>query len=275
MTTSIASNRPTPTCDLPESAITLASPNTAVWDRVWKHQPADARDDELIARERRSARWSLFVEYMGEHFGSITGLRTIELGSGRGDLSALLAQEGADVTLLDASEKALAQARHRFKRLGLRANFIKGNIFSWQGGASCDFDVALSSGVIEHFVEQTRTDIIDAHRRAVRPGGMVVISVPHAHCLPYRLWKSYLQLRGWWPYGLEIPYSRRELVRRAKEAGLTDPRGHCVEFWHSVSANLIKPFLKIPVDWMGRRSVWDSVMGSTLVLFARREACPE
>ncbi len=252
-----------------------ASPNTAIWDRVWDHQPADARDDQLIARERRSARWSLFVERMGEHFGSISGLRTIELGSGRGDLSALLAQEGADVTLLDASDKALAQARHRFKRLGLQANFIKGDIFSWPDHSHCDYDVALSSGVIEHFVDQTRTAIIDAHRRAVRPGGMVVISVPHAHCLPYRLWKSYLQLRGWWPYGLEIPYTRRELVRRAREAGLTDPRGHCVEFWHSVSAHLIKPFLKVPVDWMGRRSVWDSIMGSTLVLFAQREAGSE
>ena len=52
--------------------------------------------------------------YLNNAFGRIKGLNTIELGSGRGDLSVLLAERGANVTLLDASDAALEQARERF-----------------------------------------------------------------------------------------------------------------------------------------------------------------
>ena len=122
-----------------------------VWDRLWRHVPSAARDDELLTRERRSPRWSLFVARLEATFGSLVGLRTIELGSGRGDLSVLLAERGADVTLFDASDVGLDQARRRFDRRNLPASFVRGDLLGpldeWTG----QFHVALSSGVIEHF----------------------------------------------------------------------------------------------------------------------------
>ncbi|RME40873.1 MAG: class I SAM-dependent methyltransferase [Planctomycetota bacterium] len=241
-----------------------------VWDRVWTHRPDDARDDELIERERRSARWAWVERSLLARFGTMRGLRTIELGSGRGDLSVLLAERGAEVTLLDASPKALSQAQHRFARRDVPARFEEGDLFVPDERHLGAYDVALSSGVIEHYAGRTRTDSIAAHLRVLRPGVLIVISVPHARCPTYRLWKAYLSLRGWWPYGREIPYTRRELSRRARAAGVEGVEVVAVEFLHSVSAHLLKPFARRNVDWMGRRCFLDGTIGSTLLLFGRR-----
>ncbi len=196
----------------------------AVWDRLWRQRPPDARDATLIARERRSPRWRTIVAKLEAWFGTLAGLRTIELGSGRGDLSALLGQRGARVTLLDTSDRALAQARHRFDRMRLKAEFVQADMLGALDRVREPFDVALSSGVIEHFTSQDRTRAVRAHYDVLRRGGATIISVPHAWCLPYRMWKSYLELRGWWPYGMELPYSTRELSRRAFGAGINPHR---------------------------------------------------
>jgi 2-polyprenyl-3-methyl-5-hydroxy-6-metoxy-1,4-benzoquinol methylase len=244
----------------------------AVWDRLWHHRHSDAKDDALLARERRNPRWAAIVERLEATFGSIEGLRTIELGSGRGDLSALLAQHGATVTLLDASEKALAQARDRFTRMGLSAGYECGDMLEALDSSYERFDVALSSGVIEHFKGGDRTRAVRAHFDALRPGGVAVISVPHAWCVPYRIWKLYLELRGWWPYGMEMPYSVPELTRRARAAGFARTETHCSGLWQSVGDHWGRTFLKAAPDWVDRRSLLDGVMGLTLVMFGWRGA---
>ena len=212
---------------------TLHSPKAAgpeVWNRLWRYLPSDAKDDALLAREERSGRWALIEERLKATFGSIDGLRTVELGSGRGDLSVLLARRGAGVTLLDASESALAQAQRRFERLGLPAQYETADILGTPNAYRERFDVALSSGVAEHFKGDDRTHVVHAHFEALRPGGLAVISVPNARCIPYRLRKRYLELRGWWPYGMELPYSRRELLRRARRAGFGRTEAVCMRF---------------------------------------------
>jgi SAM-dependent methyltransferase len=203
-------------------------------------------------------------------FGAVDGLHTIELGSGRGDLSALLAERGAKVTLLDTSDLALGQARRRFERLGLQATYERGDLFDMCAGRRGCFDVALSSGVIEHFRDEERTHAVRAHSDALRRGGIAVISVPNARCVPYRLWKLYLELRGWWPYGFERPYTRSEMLRRAKEAGLTDLEACCSGFWQSVGDHWGRSLLGRGPDWVDRTSCLDSVMGMSLILFGRR-----
>jgi 2-polyprenyl-3-methyl-5-hydroxy-6-metoxy-1,4-benzoquinol methylase len=209
--------------------------NAPDWDRLWRHQPSDARDEQLLQRERRSLRWASVVSHLEATFGSIDNLRTIELGSGRGDLSALLAERGADVTLVDSSERALAQARQRFDRLGLPARFESADLFRAREAFRGRFHVALSSGVIEHFCGEERTRAIRAHCEVLRSGGLAVISVPNAWCLSYRARKLYLELRGWWPYGQELPYTRREIIRRAKEAGFARIEAGAMRFPRSIA----------------------------------------
>lgn len=243
---------------------------TQVWDRLWTHRPSDEKDARLLDRELRSPRWSLVVDRLEKTFGSIAGLRTIELGCGRGDLSALLARKGARVTLFDRSTSALREARRRFARLELPAAYHHGDMLGALDGHHARYDVALSLGVVEHFRGRERTHVIGAHHRVLRPGGMAIISVPHAWCLPYRVWKSYLEIRGWWPYGMEQPYTKAEMTRRARKAGFGRVETHALGFWQSVGDQWIKQLTARRPDWVDWRSRLDDAMGLVLLMFAWR-----
>ncbi len=246
-----------------------AATGDVVWDRLWRDEPSRAKDNALLARERAGPRFSEMVAKLTARFGAIEGLRTIELGSGRGDLSILLAELGARVTLVDTSARALEQARARFDRLGLSAELREADLFDVPAAVK-NFEVALSSGVIEHFRGDDRTQAIRAHYGVVRSGGMAVISVPHARCVPYRIWKKYLELRRWWPYGMEIPYRKRELAGRAEAAGFLQTEVRCTGFLQSLGGQCIQPLWGRRPGWSDRTSWLDSVLGLTLVLYARR-----
>lgn len=245
-----------------------------VWERLWRKVPSADRDDALLARERSGPRWGAIVARLANAFGRIEGLRAIELGSGRGDLSVLLAERGARVTLLDASPTALHQARRRFERLGLTADFVEADMFDPPSDLRDRFDVALSSGVIEHFAGVQRTWAVGAHVGVLRPGGLAAISVPHAACPPYRMWKLYLELRGRWPYGFERPYGMREIRRRAREAGLECVEAEALALWHSLSAHWARGLFRLDVDWANRRSRLDRYWGLILMLFGRKAVGP-
>ena len=250
----------------------IGATGDAVWDRIWSRPPSAEKDATILARELRSRRWSLITDRLTREFGSLQDLRTIELGSGRGDLSVLLAQQGARVTLLDANDSALSRARTRFEALGLTADYVKGDLLAPDASWSSRFDVSLSSGVIEHFRGEDRTEAVRAHHVALRSGGLAVVSVPYAWCVPYRIWKCYLELRSWWPYGMEIPYSRRELRRCAARVGFADAETWTMGFlqslgvhwWQRVVAGGRRP------DWADSNCRLDSMMGLVLLLFARR-----
>ncbi len=243
---------------------------TPVWERVWKHVPDDAKDDAALTREREGPRWACMVDAMVETFGTLEGLRTVELGSGRADLSVLLAERGAKVTLIDQSDKALDLARQRFDRLGLSAEYREGDLLDPGKLVDEGFDVSLSYGVIEHFKHDSRTKTMQTHHDVLRPGGMAVIGVPNSNCPQYRVWKAYLELRGWWPYGMEIPYSRRELQRRAEQVGFVDCRIPCTGFWQALGDQWGRSILGRGPDWSQKRSMWDSWFGFSLLFLGWR-----
>ena len=264
----------TATCAVVESPASFDPSSESVWDRLWRYQPSDDKDDALLLRERRGPRWQLVARRLEDTFGRIAGLRTIELGSGRGDLSVMLAQQGAQVTLMDRSDRALDAARKRFERLGLSAQFEKGDLLTGQDRWNRDFDVSLSIGVIEHFKGDERTRVLATHFDVLKPGGLSMVSVPHARCPPYRLWKSYLEFRGWWPYGMELPYSKHELRRRAGAAGFRRIETHTMGFWQSVGSLWGKRLYDRWPDWGHVRSRLDGSMGWVLVMLAHRDALP-
>lgn len=241
-----------------------------VWRRVWRHAATPAKDDALIERERRSPRFTAILDRIDAIFGGPRGLRTIELGSGRGDLSVLLARMGARVTLLDFTDAALDSARERFDRLGLAADYVQADMLGDRSAWDGQFDISLSSGVIEHFAGPDRIATVKAHFHALRPGGMAMISVPNAWCVSYRAWKAWLELRGWWPYGMEIPYTRRELQRLTQQAGFESVTTSTFGFWQSLGDHWGRSIFKCNVDWAEKNSFLDRVQGMTLLAFARR-----
>ncbi|NOS99186.1 MAG: class I SAM-dependent methyltransferase [Phycisphaerales bacterium] len=246
------------------------SPHRSVWDDIWRQPGLQTKDERVLDRERRGPRWALINAAVETEFGKISGLRTIELGSGRGDLSTLLAGKGADVTLVDVSAPALQHAESRFQRHRLSARFVQADIRCDLVDLHGRFDVATSLGVIEHFRGSMRDRVIRAHYNLLRPGGVCIIGVPNAACPPYRLWKLYLETVRWWPYGMEIPYTRRELGSRARRSGFERIDVQCTGFWQSVGDFWCGGLAHRHMDWANVRSRCDRWWGANLLLIARR-----
>jgi hypothetical protein len=66
---------------------------------------------------------------------------------------------------------------------------------------------------------------------------------------------------------MELPYTRRELIHRARTAGFARTEVICAAFWQSLSAHWGRSLLGCNVDWDDRPSRLDRVMGLMLLLF--------
>jgi len=192
----------------------------AGWDDVWGRAGAVSGGADVPGSDRDDPRWVRIRRTLDEADLDPTVLRTVELGAGRGDYSTLFASIGSAATLIDLSPIALNAARERFADLHLPATFLEADLFRLPQRLTGSFDVSLSFGLVEHFRGGRQMAVAAAHARLVRPGGLVIISVPYAMCLPYRLQKFYLEVRGWWPYPDEYPLSRGALRGLARAAGL-------------------------------------------------------
>lgn len=217
------------------------------WDRVYAQPDARLAADRL-ARERGRQRWTRLRDHLRQTYGT-RRLRCVELGAGEGDLSVLLVQQGHDVTLVDFSDAALEAAKRRFAALGLKANFVKADLFAFAQEHGGEFDVAVSLGVAEHFSGAKRQRIIAAHALVLNDGGTAFISVPNKRCLPYRLWKLYLEARGMWRYGYEAPFTPGELRKVARQSGLN----RCATYQSGFAASVDGCLLELAT---GRRRGW-------------------
>jgi SAM-dependent methyltransferase len=132
------------------------------------------------------------------------GIRVLEAGSGRGMISALLAERGYDVTLLDTSKEALEISREvfRVRHCGFRA--IQGSIFAVPVPDRF-YDVVWNAGVLEHFYFHEQVEAIRELVRALKPGGLLITLNPSARGWVYRTGKVVAELRGKWAVGQEFP----------------------------------------------------------------------
>jgi 2-polyprenyl-3-methyl-5-hydroxy-6-metoxy-1,4-benzoquinol methylase len=246
-----------------------------IWRDVWQHtQLTEEGVRKTLRREQRTLRWKAIRAAFTAHFGSLQGVRTIELGAGTGDISLLLALEGAEPTLLDANEQALGLAKFKFAVAGLEPVCTVGDFLALDTSLRGAFDVAVSYGTVEHFAGSDREQACRAHAEAIRPGGMVAISVPNAHCLPYRLNKWQLEARGAWPWGLELPYTRAELGRIAERIGLEHCHIHGSSFLRDWDQFLFNPLTQRIERFTGfhfeRKTPLDRWWGHALTLIGRK-----
>lgn len=200
----------------------MDSKNTAEqWGLVWQDASSKLRERVFsIETIQRGMVWSLIGRWLGPaDWGSV---KTIEIGAGAGTVSAVFARHGARVTVLDYATEAHKVSSELFEHLGFQHESVLANALDLPDHLLGRYDVAMSYGLAEHFEGPDRTKIIKAHFDLVRPGGLVVISVPNRHCWPYRFWKAAREARGRWHYGLEIPFSRGELLDICRNLGIAD-----------------------------------------------------
>jgi SAM-dependent methyltransferase len=97
----------------------------------------------------------------------------LDVASGEGYGSALLAQVATSVVGLEIAADAVEHARGAYQRKNLR--FVQGDARKMELPAAC-VDVVVSFETIEHFAEQE--EFLKEVRRVLRPGGMFVVSTP-------------------------------------------------------------------------------------------------
>ncbi|MBQ0821916.1 class I SAM-dependent methyltransferase [Microvirga sp. HBU67558] len=100
----------------------------------------------------------------------------LDAGAGASHLpDALLAEGFSNITVLDISAAALAKTRARLGDKGQTVRFIVADLAAWKPDLTVDL---WHDRAVLHFLteKRDRAAYADALRRAVRPGGFVVIS---------------------------------------------------------------------------------------------------
>lgn len=200
----------------------MSGSNTAEqWSRLWRNAPSRLKELRFsVEKAEKSLVWASIRDSLGGV--NINSLHAIEIGAGAGTISAVFARHGAQVTVLDYSREALNVSTALFESFGLKHESIMSDALNLPASLLGRFDVAMSLGLAEHFENEDRTRIIRAHFDLLRPGGLVVLTVPNRFCLPYRMWKARREALGKWHFGMELPYSRGEIASICRALGVTD-----------------------------------------------------
>lgn len=187
-----------------------------VWEENWERTAANTFTLQKELALPDSLAWKRIIDELKSHFGSISGLRVIEIGAGMGRTSARLAKEGAEVSLIDFSPVVIKKAEDFFRASGLKANFLAADIFSLPEGFKGSFDLSISFGLVEHFKSSERKKVFLIHAQLLKKRGMALIGTPNSFGIPYRFWMALARLIGAWEVGYEKPYTVREIKRIMK-----------------------------------------------------------
>jgi 2-polyprenyl-3-methyl-5-hydroxy-6-metoxy-1,4-benzoquinol methylase len=191
-----------------------------LWDKIWQDGASAQKDKFNLLKEGNSIRWMRIKKILLNEFNSFKNLKVIEIGAGAGTYGALMAKMGANVTILDYSERALQRAKQFFSTNNLSAEFVKQNALSLPIKYLNQYDVSMSFGLAEHFKGKSRIKINKAHFDVLKKNGIAFISVPNKYNLPYRVFKFAAELSSLWRVGEEYPYSRKEFAQICAQIGI-------------------------------------------------------
>ena len=126
----------------------------------------------------------------GEPFGRflqrdlVDGKEVLEVGCGMGSHAALLARNGARLTAIDLTERAVDVTRHRFALFGLEGKIERADA-ELLPFADQSFDFVWSWGVIHH--SSRFESCLSEIARVLRPGGRLMLMVYYRPSLSYYL----------------------------------------------------------------------------------------
>ena len=217
--------------DFPKSEAKGADHKKVLLDAEQWHRAIVREAPTELAHKIRANRFPPWIQPLLTH--TTAGDAILEVGSGTGELSAILALYGREVTLLDYSRESLDYAQRLFQELGISGVFCRGDMFDAFPVPEQGVDWVFGSGVLEHYTDQEIVSVLAKSARAARKGVMAL--VPNRQSLFYRIGKHRMEQDGQWPYGYEDP--KRTLRPLFERAGLhrvdeySVAPGHSLAFW--------------------------------------------
>ncbi len=143
------------------------------WDETWGADDIQRHLDTI-------PRFPQLLKLFDKHLKP--GNRVLEAGCGMGRWVIHLSKRGMDVIGIDYSENAVKSIEKYDSRLRIDLGDVMGLPYK-----DDSFDVYLSFGVIEH-VEENRDRILREAYRILRPGGLIIVSVPLLNSIARVLW---------------------------------------------------------------------------------------
>lgn len=178
------------------------------------------------------------------------GMRVLDLGCGRGELTRHSAEAGAFTWGVDLSLEAIRISRETLSRSSQDGIFQRAGLCKARGSslpfASSSFDRVLLSDILEHLTKEELKGTLREVHRVLSPHGLVVF-----HTFPNK-----------WFYDLFYPLKRVFWDKIRGRAGPPNPRTHYERLLHlqelspwSVWRNF-RPGFRIRL-WCSHRSRWD------------------
>jgi ubiquinone/menaquinone biosynthesis C-methylase UbiE len=149
------------------------------------------------------------------------GDNVLDLGSGRGEHSAILSRRRRNTVLLDWSLDNIRFSEELFQAMGISGKFCQADITKPLPFQNRSCEVVFSCGVFEYF---TRDEIRSILREVFRISTKrIIIMVPNGLSLAYRIGKSHMERNGKWPWGGEVPsYSLKSHFRSVGKMRLSE-----------------------------------------------------
>ncbi|QRZ93120.1 class I SAM-dependent methyltransferase [Bacillus subtilis] len=211
----------------------LVAHNSKAWDKkVETGNEWTVAVDQQVIEQAKKGNWDIRVTPMKDvpkdWFPPVKGLKILCLASGGGQQGPILAAAGADVTVLDNSEKQLNQDRMVAERDGLTIHTVKGSMDDLSVFNNESFDIIVHP-VANVFVENVLPVWMEAHRVLKRNGVLISGFVNPV----VFLFDVELEQQGILKVKHSIPYADPEDLPKHKVKKLID-NNEALEFGHSL-----------------------------------------
>jgi 2-polyprenyl-3-methyl-5-hydroxy-6-metoxy-1,4-benzoquinol methylase len=184
------------------------------WDQIYvpERRPEAINPRDTSLRNYIARRFHRFFE---KNLSAMEGKELLEVGCGGSQYLPYFSKEfGLHVTGLDYSELGCAAAERVLAAERVAGEIVCADFFNAPQNLFGKFDVVVSMGVVEHFVDTAKC--VAAIANLVKPGGIILTTIPNMRGLTGALQQAFDRDL----FNKHVPLSRAMLRSAHEEAGL-------------------------------------------------------